>query len=99
MSATSKPKKSWLVRVTRQRGDSGFYFASSEDLEGFVVSAKSLRELDGLIDEVIVKLYAACGMKVMVTQLDTPSRDHMKEWVAVPAEVAQKALEKSASVI
>jgi hypothetical protein len=88
--------------VNRERGTSGFYFASSDDLEGLVVSAKTLKELDDHVDEVIVKLYAMCGMKVVVSRLDATKpiakADHVKQWVAMPAEIAQRALEKAAAI-
>lgn len=102
MSASVKPKSSWIVRVNRERGTSGFYFAASNDLEGLVVSAKTLKELDDRVDDVIVKLYATCGMKVVVSRLDAikpvAKQDHVKQWVAMPAEIAERALEKAAAI-
>lgn len=63
MSATAELRGTKIVRVHRERGASGYFFATSDDLEGLVVSALTLDELDDLVPKAITQLYAACGMQ------------------------------------
>lgn len=83
-----------LVRIRTKVTPSGLMVATSPDLKGLLVAKNSAEELAQAIPQYIADLYAACGVRVMVTAVenhDEPSHP----WVAVPVEVARKALEAS----
>jgi hypothetical protein len=97
VSATMRSPGTKIVRVHYERADSGFYFASSEDIDGLVLSAKTCEELDDLVPGAITDLYAACGMKVIVSWVDQKPEDHTKSWAAFPAELAKQKLKEMAA--
>jgi hypothetical protein len=92
MTSTSLTAK--IVRVEYKKGQSGLIFATSPDLKGLLVSERTIGELDKSIPDAITDLYAACGEKVFVTRVDEKERDGLTPWVAFPAEIARRALEK-----
>lgn len=88
MSASKETRGTKIVRVRHERGKSGFFFASTTDIDGLVVSASTPEELEVLIPEAITQLYKACGVEVIVTKVE----DGPDEWAAMPAELAEQKL-------
>lgn len=97
MSATRRHQGTKIIRVRYERGTSGFLFASSDDIDGLVVSAKTEDELDALVPEAITDLYAACAMKVIVNWVDDEQSDDVRLAAALPAEVARQKLKAIAA--
>ena len=85
--------KAKRVRVQREQGEGGWFYATSPDLKGLLVTQPTLDALDQAIPQAITDLYLACGESVIVTRLDE-DEDHLHGWVAVPAAVASQALAK-----
>ncbi len=83
--------KARLVHVLREQGESGWFFATSPDLRGLLVTAPTLDALEQAIPAAIRDLYAACDQDVIVTRTDEDT-DHLRGWVAFPAVVAKQAL-------
>ena len=82
--------KAHVVRVKREEGKMGLFYATSPDLKGLIVSAPTLDGLEEKIPEAITEMYAACGQDVAVTRVDEPHEDSMRSWVAVPIMVARE---------
>jgi hypothetical protein len=85
--------KARIVRVKVEEGKTGLFYATSPDLKGLLVAEPSLDELDEAIPRVITDMYAAMGMKVVVTKAsdDDPS---YYPWIAIPADQAKRALDR-----
>ena len=82
-----------IVRVKLEKGDAGLIFATSPDLPGLLVAQRTKEDLERAIPVAIADLYEACGTPVIVTKLDQPPADSLQPWVAMPAEIARRALE------
>jgi hypothetical protein len=80
-----------IVRVKRQEGKTGLFYATSPDLKNLLVAEPTLDALDRAIPKVITDMYAACGVDVVVTLADY-EEDSFKSWVALPTEIARRAL-------
>jgi hypothetical protein len=89
MAATMKAK---IVRVKIEADQSGLYFATSRDLKGLLVAERRREDLNQAISDAITALYAACGVRVIVTMAEDSNGDGDCPWVAVPAEIARAAL-------
>jgi len=88
--ATTRPR---IVRLVREKGNAGLYYATSPDLEGLLVAAPTVDELDREIPKAIRDLYAACGVDVIVSMAD--EADESREtWVAFPAAIARAELDR-----
>lgn len=85
-----------IVRVHFREDPSGLIFARSPDLKGLIVSEKTMEAFDSSIPNAIADLYAACGVKVAVTKIDDDHEEGVTPWVAIPADIARKALERAA---
>jgi hypothetical protein len=83
--------KARLVRVKIDEGRTGLFYATSPDLKGLLVAEPTLDALDEAVRQAIVDLYEVCGAKVVATKLED-NDDELHPWVAIPAEVAQKAV-------
>lgn len=83
--------KTQIVHVRREQGEGGWFYATSPDLKGLLVTEPTLDGLDRAIPEAIRDLYAACGVDVLVTDVDKHD-DSLRAWVAMPAIIAQQAL-------
>jgi hypothetical protein len=83
-----------LVRVKTEVTPSGLMVATSPDLKGLLVAKNSAEELARAIPQYIADLYAVCGVRVMVTQMEDGDESY-RPWVAVPVEIARKALQES----
>lgn len=81
-----------LVRVRREEGKTGLFYASSPDLQGLLVAEPTLDALDRAIPGAIQNLYRASGESVVVAQVADRSPSE-KSWVAFPVELAKRALE------
>lgn len=92
MSATATLNGTKIVRVRRERGRSGAYFATGVDIDGLIISADSEKELESLIPDAITQLYAACGLRVIVTRVQEPPEDHTDKWAATGADLAEQRL-------
>lgn len=86
--ATMGPR---IVRVEREQGKAGLFYATSPDLKGLLVAEKTREALESAIPQAIKDLYAACGVEVIVSPADEPP-ENRETWVAFPAAVARKAL-------
>lgn len=85
-----------IVRVKVEEGKAGLFYATSPDLKGLLVAEPNIDDLDAAISRSIADLYAACGERVVVTKAQDGDPDFFP-WVAIPADVAQKAMEQSRS--
>lgn len=83
--------KARVVRIRVEEGETGLFFATSPDLRGLLVAKPTVDELDEAIPAAIAALYEALGVNVVVTMLDRAD-DEFRPWVAVPVEVARRAL-------
>jgi hypothetical protein len=86
-----------IIRVQFEVTETGRIFATSPDLHGLLVSERTMDALEPKIDEAIVGLYAACGVKVMVTKIEDDHEEGVTPWVAIPADVARRALQAQAA--
>jgi hypothetical protein len=84
-----------IVRVKREEGQTGLFYATSPDLKGLLVAEPSLDALESAIPLAIAELYEACGTKVIVTKVGEQLDESLPAWVAFPAEIARQALEAS----
>jgi len=91
MTAAMKAK---TFRVDIERDDT-LFIATSPDLKGMLVAEHSLDDLIAAIPSAVQDLFAACDVRVVVSQVD--DGDEMSgPWVAFPAEIARKGLERVA---
>jgi hypothetical protein len=88
--------KAKIVRVKVEEGKAGLFYATSPDLKGLLVAEPNIDDLDVAISRGIADLYAACGENVVVTKAQDGD-PHFFPWVAIPAEVAKRAMEQSRS--
>jgi hypothetical protein len=95
MSA-SATMKAHIVRVKREEGKTGLFYATSPDLKGLLVAEPTLDAVERAIPQAITDLYAACGIKVVVTRVDE-QEDTLRSWVAFPADIAKSELAKAAA--
>jgi hypothetical protein len=81
--------------VTRTRRDGrGVFVATSPNLKGLLVVSKDKETLEKtLIPQAIADLYAACGVKMIVTRI-AEDDDPADRWVATPLD-AIKAAERA----
>jgi hypothetical protein len=80
-----------IVRVEREQGKAGLFYATSPDLKGFMVAEKTREALEKAIPQAIKDLYLAHGIDVIVSPAEEPPEDR-EMWVAFPADIARKAL-------
>src|SRR5579863_6140917 len=93
MSASAS-MRAHIVRVKREEGKTGLFYATSPDLKGLLVAEPTLDALENAIPQAITDLFAACGVSVVVTRVES-DEDHMRSWVAFPAEIAKRELTKA----
>ena len=86
--ATMGPR---VVRVEREQGRAGLFYATSPDLKGLLVAEKTREALEKAIPKAIKDLYLACGVEVIVILADEPPEDQ-EMWVAFPAAIVREAL-------
>jgi Domain of unknown function (DUF1902) len=89
MSAESAKAK--IVHIQIREDASGIFIATSKDLRGLLVAKTTVEELFADIPRAIQELYEASGVAVVVTPVCDPEHDY-SSWVAVPADIARKAL-------
>ncbi len=88
---TSSSMKAKIIRVKMREGKSGYFFATSPELRGLLVTEPTIDELLRSIPTAIRDLYAACDLDVVVEMADERGDEYIP-WIAFPAEVARKAL-------
>lgn len=98
--ATMRPR---IVRVERERGKAGLFYATSPDLKGLLVAEKTAESLETGIPKAIKDLYAACGVEVIVSPADgelpeNESSKNRETWIAFPAAIARAALRQMAGI-
>jgi hypothetical protein len=71
-----------VVRVKRDRGDSGLFYATSPDLIGLAINRPTLLELDAAIPQAITDLFLARDIAVVVTA--AAQQDAYMRWIATP---------------
>jgi hypothetical protein len=79
-----------IIRVKIEEDKVGLFYATSPDLKGLLVGRPDLDALFKAIPQAIKDLYAAKGIEVVVTIAKDDSEFY--PWVAIPAEVAKRAL-------
>jgi hypothetical protein len=84
--------KARIVRIIREKGKAGLFYATSPDLEGLLVAEATIDALQTAIPNAIREMYAASGVEVVVSPVDDP--DEGRTWVALPAAIAREALAK-----
>jgi hypothetical protein len=85
-----------IVRVKIEEGKTGLFYATSPDLKGLLVAEPNIDDLDAAISQGISDLYAACGVSVFVAKAQDSDPDFFP-WVAIPAEVAERAMAQTRS--
>jgi hypothetical protein len=88
--ATMGPR---VVRVEREQGKAGLFYATSPDLKGLLVAEQTREALEKAIPKAIKDQYAACGVEVIVSPADDPPEDQ-EMWVAFPTAIAREALRR-----
>jgi hypothetical protein len=91
MTASRLKAKTFKVRI-EDRG--GLFVATSPDIQGMLVVENSLEALRLAIPSEVADLFAACGLDVVVTEIDGGEGDE-RPWVAVSADFARTALSES----
>jgi hypothetical protein len=81
-----------IVRINREKGKAGLFYATSPDLNGLLVAEATADALQKAIPKAIRDMYAASGVEVVVSPVDEP--DEGRTWVAFPAAIAREALAK-----
>jgi len=71
---------------------SGLFVATSPDLKGMLVVGRSIEGVVSAIPKEVEDLFAACGSKVIVSEVENDDCE-LTPWVAVPAEIVRRALE------
>ena len=93
---TSASMGTKIVRVKIEADKTGLYFATSPDLKGLFVAERTIEELERSITKAVTDLYAACGVKVVVSKAgDGAVLGDYAPWVAVPADLARAALDET----
>ena len=82
-----------VVRVKVEIGEGGWFYATSPDLKGLLVTEPSLDALYEAIPDAIVALYKARELDMVVTPIEEDNHHH-RGWVATPAALAEQALSK-----
>lgn len=90
---TDATMKTRIVRLERERGQAGLYYATSPDLKGLLVAAPTIEALDLEIPKAISDLYAARGVDVIVSLAEDHQDGGHETWVAFPAAAARAALD------
>jgi hypothetical protein len=85
-----------IVRVKVEEGKAGLFYATSPDLKGLLVAEPTIDALDEAIPRVITDMFAACGIRVIVTKAHDEDPEFYP-WVAIPAEVAHRMMETDRS--
>ena len=91
---TTTLTKTTIVRVKVEEGKAGLFYATSPDLKGLLVAEATFDALDVSIPKVITDMYAACGVKVVVTKAQDDDPNFFP-WVAMPAEIARHVMEQA----
>jgi len=94
----SATMRAHIVRVKREEGKTGLFYATSPDLKGLLVAEPTLDGLERAIPQAITDLFAACGTRVVVTRADE-QEDNLRSWVAFPSEIAKSELAKAESTL
>lgn len=89
----SKITKSKIIRVRIEEGKEGLFYATSPELKGLLVAEADLEALEKSIPRAIAELFEVCGVTAIVTKAEENDGD-FHPWVAVPAELAQAALQE-----
>ena len=88
---TTASLKAKIVNIAVERGSTGLLYATSPDLKGLLVAEPTREALNLAIPKAITDLYLACGVRVVVTPVETEGDD--PPWVAIPLEWARLATE------
>lgn len=83
--------KAKIVNVKVERHATGMFVATSPELKGLLVAKHSLSDIREAIPQAITEMYAVCGQDVLVTPAEDGS-DFDQPWIAIPAEIAKRAL-------
>lgn len=84
--------KAKIVNVKVEHDATGIFIATSPELKGLLVAKHSMEDVRKAIPVAITQMYALCGEDVLVTPAEDGT-DFDQPWVAIPAEVAKRALE------
>jgi hypothetical protein len=80
-----------IVNVNIEEGES-LLFATSPDFPGFMVAEPDMDTLLEQIPGVIRTMFELNGMKVQVERAERASGRDGRTWVAIPAELAARAV-------
>jgi hypothetical protein len=87
--------KAKIVRIEVEEGNTGLFYATSPDLKGLLVAKPTIEALEQAIPLAVADLFAACGVKVIVTRAEKTQGEVSTPWIAFPAELARQALANS----
>jgi hypothetical protein len=93
MMSASATMKAQIVRIRYEEGKTGLFYAVSPDLKGLLVAKPTMDALRDAIPDAIRDLYAACGVRVVVTPAEDSDPDYYP-WVATPFDLARRALDQ-----
>jgi hypothetical protein len=78
-----------VIRIKREVGEGNWFYATSPDLIGLLVAQETLDDLEKMIPQAIVDLYAARKIDVQVYPVDDGNEGPHGAWVAVSALLAK----------
>jgi hypothetical protein len=92
MTSSSLGAKTFRVHFEQ---DGALYMGTSPELKGLLVVGYSREEVEAKVPAAVQDLFAACDVYVVVSRVDEAAAESTP-WVAVPAEVARRGLERVA---
>lgn len=87
---TSALMKAKTFRVRIEDRD-GLFVATSPDIRGMLVVGTSIDDVKKSIPSELADLFAVMGTEVVISEIEDGS-DELAPWVAMPAEIARRAL-------
>jgi hypothetical protein len=84
-------ERATIIRVKIEEDEVGLFYATSPDLRGLLVAKPDIEALFEAIPQEIANLYASKGVEVVVT-IAKDDNPEFYPWVAIPADVAKRAL-------
>jgi hypothetical protein len=86
---TKAVSRAKVVRVRREIGEGGWFYATSPDLKGLLVAEPDLAALDKMIPQAITDLYGASDIEVIVARVEDEGDMLLRSWVAIPTVLAK----------
>jgi len=91
---TSNVSKTLIIHIKIEEGREGLFYATSPELRGLLVAKPDLEALEKAIPKAIEELYAVCGVRAIVTPAAASDEESGHPWVAIPYELAERAVKE-----